>query len=369
MSTEDTTSSISLQAGLTGLPIAASHTSATLASVTSARLDAPGLARNVVSETTSLSQILTTLIPLLSTAARRNMVYVEQLVISVTSSMLALTDLEKELAAIVGNGMLDRLKWTIREDYIREILEKLKTCKMAFQCMVNIFTVPETWEAERALSKLHTLLSPPRKKLSSKLLPRRSRAPQTLLQLPSLSAHLLPLSAHLLGASLPHYRPSRRKPPPLRLLPTPPITPRTPTTCSSPLPPLPDDLLLLPPLQHAALTRTLMIYVALRELVPAPPSCWEKGTNFRFQVMGFREEMLRDFAGDVWEEVKARNRGARGEGRLGQVGRTQLECLASDVCWEVRRRYGEGGGGEGCGWWGPGRIWRIWDSYGKEFDG
>ncbi|CCX11770.1 Protein of unknown function [Pyronema omphalodes CBS 100304] len=256
--------------------------------------------------------------------------------------MLALTDLEKELAAIVGNGMLDRLKWTIREDYIREILEKLKTCKMAFQCMVNIFTVPETWEAERALSKLHTLLSPPRKKLSSKLLPRRSRAPQTLLQLPSLSAHLLPLSAHLLGASLPHYRPSRRKPPPLRLLPTPPITPRTPTTCSSPLPPLPDDLLLLPPLQHAALTRTLMIYVALRELVPAPPSCWEKGTNFRFQVMGFREEMLRDFAGDVWEEVKARNRGARGEGRLGQVGRTQLECLASDVCWEVRRRYGEG---------------------------
>jgi hypothetical protein len=142
----------------------------------------------------------------------------------------------------------------------------------------------------------------------------------------------------------------RKSPPPLslRLLPTPPHTPRTPTNCDSPLPPLPTDDFTPPhspsytPSTHQAITKTLAVYTTLLELVPSPPPTWETGTNFRHHVSQFSTEMLRDFAVDVHDEVLWRRRGLGGGekgGRLKGISDTQLEHLSADVVWEVRRRF------------------------------
>lgn len=167
---------------------------------------------------------------------------------------------------------------------------------------------------------------------------------------PAPDSVVLHLPASILPSPKIHQAPRpmspQRRPSPLLLRPplTPPYTPRSPTQPDSPLPPIPTtplESLSLP--TTLAITRTLLAYVALRELV-APTKAWENGTNFRHQVAQFSLEMLEAFALDVHDELLRRRRGVgvsegAQRGRLARLSDTAVEHLGADVVWEVRRRF------------------------------
>jgi hypothetical protein len=68
------------------------------------------------------------------------MVFVDQLVLTVAACIRSLAELEKELDGVVGVGMLDRLKWTVRETGIRRILEALQTHRSSLTLVLTILT-------------------------------------------------------------------------------------------------------------------------------------------------------------------------------------------------------------------------------------
>jgi hypothetical protein len=139
---------LSLASGISGLIKAAEKIASLLSGFTANMLDAPNLARNVVMEMQSLSGILLQLKPLLSPHhysskdedERRSMVFVDQLVLTVAACIRSLAELEKELDGVVGVGMLDRLKWTVRETSIRRILEALQTHRSSLTLVLTILT-------------------------------------------------------------------------------------------------------------------------------------------------------------------------------------------------------------------------------------
>ncbi|KAF8544569.1 hypothetical protein BDD12DRAFT_872810 [Trichophaea hybrida] len=157
---------LSLASGISGLIKAADKIASSLSGFTANMIDAPNLARNVVSETQSLSLTLLQLQPLLSPhhscsneeKTRRSMVFVDQLVLTVAACIRSLAELEKELDGVVGVGMLDRLKWTVRETGIRQILEVLQMHKSSLTLVLTILTARENREAERMMERLGILV-------------------------------------------------------------------------------------------------------------------------------------------------------------------------------------------------------------------
>ncbi|KAF8246682.1 hypothetical protein K440DRAFT_327831 [Wilcoxina mikolae CBS 423.85] len=157
---------LSLASGISGLIKAADKIASLLSGFTANMIDAPNLARSVVSETQSLSLTLLQLQPLLSPhhsscneeETRKSMVFVDQLVLTVAACIRSLAELEKELDGVVGVGMLDRLKWTVREAGIRRILEALQMHKSSLTLVLTILTARENREAERMMERLGILV-------------------------------------------------------------------------------------------------------------------------------------------------------------------------------------------------------------------
>lgn len=145
---------LSLASGLAGLITTADKIALCLFAFTSGMIDAPNLARSVVAETQALSEIFAQLGTVLWGRERRELkegraalVCVDQLVLTVSACVASLAELEKEMEG-VGKAdmtlqfrMLDRLRWTVRENAIRKILENMQMQKGSLVFVLTILTV------------------------------------------------------------------------------------------------------------------------------------------------------------------------------------------------------------------------------------
>lgn len=136
---------LSAAASVAGLLSAANQITKTLSFLA----DAPRLARSVIGETEALAAIFSQLNGFLRGTMhpkreRMSMTTVDQFVAVLTNCVLTFAELEEELDSLGledGDGMKlwDRMKWTAKQDTLREILADLQQQKASLNLMIGIW--------------------------------------------------------------------------------------------------------------------------------------------------------------------------------------------------------------------------------------
>ena len=139
------------------LSIAASIIGITTAAVQASRLlktfvDGPGQssasARNILREVSGTYACLQQLQGFLlgreaATRSRRSLIMIEQIVVSFTDCVSVFSELEQTLDSLQTAehmGVLDRLKWSLKENAISKLLIRLQSAKASMNFMLNILT-------------------------------------------------------------------------------------------------------------------------------------------------------------------------------------------------------------------------------------
>lgn len=167
---------LSVAASVAGLVAAATKIARSLYTFTASVDDAPRLARNVKCEIEALSVIFSQLNGFLSNTthakrSRMSMTTVHQFITLITHCVLTFAELEEELDGIelgtdlvqkgadsegTAGGMRwwDRIKWTARQDVLKEILVDLQQQKLSLNLMIGIWTCKTNQEAVKSYEQL-----------------------------------------------------------------------------------------------------------------------------------------------------------------------------------------------------------------------
>ncbi|KAI4214260.1 MAG: hypothetical protein LQ351_003345 [Letrouitia transgressa] len=153
---------LSISASIAGLCIAAAQVSYLLRDFIGNAKQAPSTARHTLMEVTGISICLTQLDSYLSgrqeaARSRRMMIMVEQVIIILTNCVSIFSELEQVLEALKTDGVvrrvIDRVKWSLKERTLSDLLSRLQASKTSLSLMLNILT----WRLNE-LEKMHPAL-------------------------------------------------------------------------------------------------------------------------------------------------------------------------------------------------------------------
>lgn len=139
---------LSISASVAGLCIAAAQVSYLLRDFIGNAKQAPSTARHTLMEVTGISICLSQLDSYLSgkqeaVRSRRTMIMVEQVIIIFTDCVSIFSELEQVLEALKTDGVvraIDRVKWSLKEKTLSDLLSRLQASKISLSLMLNILT-------------------------------------------------------------------------------------------------------------------------------------------------------------------------------------------------------------------------------------
>lgn len=137
---------LSVAASIVGVLGAAAKVSSALTTFVQSVKGAPKLAQNVLSDVNGVSAVLMQLqlfllgktIPSKSGAS---LVLVEQVIVALQESVKVFSELEHALGTSTGDGgmgLLDRVKWTMKESKIADIQERLRRSRSTLFEMLTV---------------------------------------------------------------------------------------------------------------------------------------------------------------------------------------------------------------------------------------
>ncbi|KAL9033096.1 MAG: hypothetical protein Q9214_007671, partial [Letrouitia sp. 1 TL-2023] len=152
---------LSISASIAGLCIAAAQVSYLLRDFIGNAKQAPSTARHTLMEVTGISICLSQLDSYLSgrqeaARSRRTMIMVEQVIIILTNCVSIFSELEQVLEALKTDGVvrvIDRVKWSLKEKTLSDLLSRLHASKTSLSLMLNILT----WRLKQ-IEKMHPAL-------------------------------------------------------------------------------------------------------------------------------------------------------------------------------------------------------------------
>ena len=132
---------LSVSASVVGLVAAATKITTALYTFTSAVQDAPRIARSVIGETEALTAIFSQLNGALRMKPdRMSMTTVEQFVGVLTRCVLTFAELEEEIDGLeLDKGVVDRVRWTMKQQVLTEIMAELQQQKLSLTLMIGIW--------------------------------------------------------------------------------------------------------------------------------------------------------------------------------------------------------------------------------------
>ena len=140
---------LSIAAAIAGLLGATARTSSSLSHFISSVKEAPKLARDLLDEISDVRLCLIQLQSLIleinpDSQHRAALIMIDQIVVTLTSSVIEFSKLEKLLDSlgVVGESMnaRRRLRWVKNEQSIRVILNRLQASKTSLNFMLTTFT-------------------------------------------------------------------------------------------------------------------------------------------------------------------------------------------------------------------------------------
>ncbi|KAA8913147.1 hypothetical protein FN846DRAFT_183551 [Sphaerosporella brunnea] len=152
--------------------------------------DAPSLARHVQEQTAALTAIFHQLDDFITGAerperkGRKAMIYVNQIVATLTGCVCAFSELEECLASVTisqrrGLTLWDRAKWAAKEGDIQRLLQNLEQHKSSLSLMLTIYNCESNKEAKRSMERVAELMEAilgSNPGLAARMCPRLTRA-------------------------------------------------------------------------------------------------------------------------------------------------------------------------------------------------
>ncbi|KAI4162010.1 MAG: hypothetical protein LQ342_004322 [Letrouitia transgressa] len=157
---------ISVSASILGLLGAAAKISEILTSLVSSSRSAPKNAQRLLNEVNDLRLCFCRLQDFVSgfqsgLESRRTMVMVDQVVATLTSCVMAFSELEEVIAWLKSNNSHRadfRIRWMVKEQTISKILERLHSSKVSLNLMLTALTCTQVEEANAAIENLTKLV-------------------------------------------------------------------------------------------------------------------------------------------------------------------------------------------------------------------
>ncbi|KAL6719635.1 hypothetical protein ACLMJK_001556 [Lecanora helva] len=153
---------LSIAASFVGITTAAVQVSHVLKRFISSAKDAPSSARAVRMELKGINACLRQLEGFLmgkeeASRSRRSLIMIEQIVVVFTDCVSTFSELEQTLETLQEGehmGLIDRMKWSLKETTISKILARLHSCKTSLDIMLTILTCTSLDRAEASTSML-----------------------------------------------------------------------------------------------------------------------------------------------------------------------------------------------------------------------
>ncbi|KAL9614073.1 MAG: hypothetical protein Q9167_001427 [Letrouitia subvulpina] len=157
---------ISVSASILGLLGAAAKISEVLTHLVSTSRSAPKVAQRVLNEVNDLRLCFCRLQDFMSgfqsgLESRRTMIMVDQVVATLTSCVMAFSELEEVIAWLRSNNphRADfRIRWMVKEQTISKLLERLHSSKISLNLMLTALTCTQVEEAHAAIENLTSLV-------------------------------------------------------------------------------------------------------------------------------------------------------------------------------------------------------------------
>lgn len=137
---------LSVAASITGLVMAGTQIATTVGKFVSTAIGAPALAQIVHTEVHDFVIVLSSLQPIIlgsvNSISRTSLIDVDELIITLSSCMCTLADLEKEVDSLASDTMdvRTRLKWAWAESTLSGLTQRLQNHKASLNLMLTILT-------------------------------------------------------------------------------------------------------------------------------------------------------------------------------------------------------------------------------------
>ena len=156
---------LSVSASIIGVLGAAAKVSSVLMTFAQNTKAAPKLAQTVLADINGLSAVLSHLQTYLlgtrtPSKSRASLILVEQVIVTLTECVITFSELEDVLGTSKDMGVLDRIKWAMRESKISEIQRRLQSDKSLLTLMLTIlqwFVTPFYMRSYVCLTKIFIL--------------------------------------------------------------------------------------------------------------------------------------------------------------------------------------------------------------------
>ena len=153
---------LSVSASIIGVLVAAAKVSSVLITFAQNTKAAPKLAQTVLSDINGLSTVLSHLQTYLlgnttPLKSRASLILVEQVIVTLTECVITFSELEDVLGTSKDMGVLDRIKWAMKESKISDIQRRLQSDKSSLTLMLTIlqwFVTPFIQDSTFVSSKL-----------------------------------------------------------------------------------------------------------------------------------------------------------------------------------------------------------------------
>lgn len=134
---------LSVSASIIGVLGAAAKVSSVLITFAQNTKAAPKLVQTVLADINGLSTVLSHLQAYLigyitPSKSRASLILVEQVLVTLTECVITFSELEDVLGTSKDMGVLDRIKWAIKESKISDIQRRLQTDKSSLTLMLTI---------------------------------------------------------------------------------------------------------------------------------------------------------------------------------------------------------------------------------------
>ncbi|KAM7213446.1 RhoGAP domain containing protein [Rhypophila decipiens] len=157
---------LSIAASVIGLINAGAKITKVLVQVTKNACDAPNDCRRLKDEVETIRYVLSQLQLFFTgqsrtTRSRTSLILVDQVVVTLAACVTTFSDLDvfaENLQSEVKMGILDRLRWSSKEDEIRHILQRVESHKSSLTLIMTILTCEKQGEAEDKVDVLCTLV-------------------------------------------------------------------------------------------------------------------------------------------------------------------------------------------------------------------
>ena len=134
---------LSVSASIIGVLSAAAKVSSVLIPFAQNTKAAPKLAQTVLADINGLSTVLSHLQTYLlgyttPSKSRASLILVEQVIVTLTECVITFSELEDVLGTSKDMGVLDRIKWAMKESKISDIQRRLQSDKSSLTLMLTI---------------------------------------------------------------------------------------------------------------------------------------------------------------------------------------------------------------------------------------